>query len=184
MTQKKIKRLGPLALWLLLGAAPGRALAGAALSCANPEDDPNLFREVTVTNQTDLADAEWRKKLTPEQYQVLRRKSTEQPFTGKYYHNKTRGIYRCAGCGAVLFVSDTKYDSGSGWPSFWKPADSKAVHEETDASHGMVRTEVVCSKCGGHLGHLFEDGPNPTGLRYCINSLSLEFEADQSGEKK
>ncbi len=123
-----------------------------------------------------LSDEEWRRRLTPEQYHILREKGTERPFTGEYYNNHEKGVYVCAGCGAKLFASDAKYDSGSGWPSFYKPADTENVRTEVDRSHHMVRTEVLCSKCNGHLGHVFEDGPaDKTGLRYCINSASLKF---------
>ncbi len=120
---------------------------------------------------------EWRKQLSPEQYDVLRRKGTEPPFTGKYVHSKEDGVYRCGACGAELFSSDTKFDSGSGWPSFTEPANRANVELHTDTSHGMVRTEVTCARCGSHLGHVFDDGPGPNGQRYCINSMSLDLDA-------
>jgi peptide-methionine (R)-S-oxide reductase len=129
-----------------------------------------------MANKVEKSETEWRAELTPEQYHVLREKGTERPGTGEYEHTKDPGEYRCAGCGKVLFRSDEKFDSRSGWPSFWAPADQQAVETETDTSYGMVRTEVSCSDCGGHLGHVFEDGPNPTGLRYCINSLALKLD--------
>ena len=121
-------------------------------------------------------DAEWRAELTDEQYRVLRQKGTEAPFSGEYDFTFEPGTYHCAGCGAVLFESDTKYDSGCGWPAFSAPADEAAVEEERDTSFGMVRTEVLCATCGGHLGHVFPDGPAPTGVRYCINSAALKHE--------
>ena len=114
--------------------------------------------------------------LTPEQHRILREKGTERAFTGKYWATKDPGVYHCAGCGEALFSSDTKFESGTGWPSFFQPLDESKVAEHTDVSHNMKRTEVVCAKCGGHLGHLFDDGPKPTGLRYCLNSASLDLE--------
>ena len=122
------------------------------------------------------SDEEWRRSLTPEQYRILREKGTERPFTGQYAETKTSGVYLCAACGLELFASETKFDAGCGWPSFYDPLDKEHVEEHEDRSHGMVRTEVTCSRCGGHLGHVFPDGPNPTGLRYCINSASLRFD--------
>ena len=138
----------------------------------------------TTTTMTDeskkleLTDEEWRAKLTSEEYRILREKGTERAFTGEFWDNKEDGIYICAGCGQELFSSDTKYKSGSGWPSYYEPIKKENVEEISDHSHGMVRTEVVCSRCGGHLGHVFADGPQPTGMRYCINSASLDLKKD------
>jgi peptide-methionine (R)-S-oxide reductase len=133
-----------------------------------------------VGSKVDKTEDEWRSTLTPEQFEVLRRHGTEPAFSGELNANKDSGVYHCAGCGAELFRSDTKFDSGTGWPSFWQPADGDAVRTAEDRGLFMRRTEVLCGTCEGHLGHVFEDGPNPTGMRYCINSAALEFSPESS----
>jgi peptide-methionine (R)-S-oxide reductase len=168
------------ALTLLAGCAPQPAVLHLEPVPASAETTLNKTMDKT-TDAAEAAtktDAQWKKDLTPEQYHVLREKGTERAFTGKYWNLKDNGMYACAGCGQELFKSDSKYDSGCGWPSFTHAVESGRIAYHEDTTHGMRRTEVTCKKCGGHLGHVFDDGPGPTGKRYCINSASLTFSKD------
>lgn len=152
------------------------SLAALFLYGAHPE---SVYSEEKTMAKVEKTDDQWRKELTSDQYRILRKKGTEAPFTGKYAHSKGKGVYRCAACGAELFSSETKFDSGSGWPSFWQPLKKENIGYETDRSFFMNRTEVHCAVCGGHMGHVFDDGPKPTGKRYCINSASLKFDGKE-----
>jgi peptide-methionine (R)-S-oxide reductase len=149
------------------------------MSCSSNSQNGNSTTtnkpKSTMNEKVEKTEEEWKKVLSPQQYEVLRQKGTEAPFSGKYYLHKEKGVYVCAACGAELFKSDTKFDAGCGWPSFSDVVDSSKVVYTKDMSHGMVRTEITCARCGSHLGHVFDDGPAPTGLRYCINSVSIDF---------
>ena len=164
------------AILILAVALAALASVTRAVRAGRPAEPASEVKKVDETvGHVVKTDAEWKRQLTPQQYRVLRHMGTEIAFTGRYWNQHAPGVYRCAGCGLALFASDTKFDSGTGWPSFWAPLAANHVKVDKDASHGMVREEVECARCGGHLGHLFDDGPAPTHLRHCINSAALDF---------
>ncbi len=160
-----------LCLFLLFGCS-----SGSDARAQDSAEHPDRFSDPPVGERLQLSEAEWRRRLTAEEFHVLREQGTEAAFTGRFHDHHDHGTYRCAGCGAPLFSSSHKFESGTGWPSFFRPIADRRVATEVDRAYGITRTEVHCARCGGHLGHVFEDGPAPTGLRYCINSVSLDFE--------
>lgn len=166
--------LPPVRILLVLALA---GCSGGSVAAQDDRDRTERFSDPPIGERLELSDAEWRARLTASEYEVLRDEGTERAFSGRFHDQHRDGVYRCAGCGAPLFSSETKFDSGTGWPSYSEPIEEGRVASRRDASLGIVRTEVHCARCGGHLGHVFDDGPTPTGLRYCINSVSLDFEA-------
>ena len=174
-----MRRFIPLLLAGLFAGCTGGPSASAQDGARQDRERPARFSDPPIGERLSLSEAEWRERLTPEEFHVLREEGTERAFTGRFHDHHEHGVYRCAGCGAPLFRSGDKFDSGTGWPSYTRPVDRRRVREVTDRSLGMARTEVECARCGGHLGHVFRDGPAPTGLRYCINSASLDFEATE-----